>query len=236
MIGHYALKFFAPVVIASVAGTVVSRSFYGDFPAFLISEHNISSFWELLSFSGLGIVDGIAAILFIRAIIVANDADQKVPGPVYARATVGGLLIGIIAVAFPHILGVGYGVNDAALAASFSLGLLIAIAIMKIIETAISISFGGNVFSPALVIGAMIGGAYGVLAGQILPAVTTDPAAYSLVGMGAITAAILGTPISTTLIIFEMTGDYALTMAVMVAVVIASVIAQQFHGRTVFLW
>jgi chloride channel protein, CIC family len=238
VIGHYALKSFAPVVMASVAGTAVSRSYYGDFPAFLISEHNISSFWELLSFSGLGVVAGIAAIFFLRAIIVANNASQKIPAPVYIRTTVGGLIVGLIAIAFPHVLGVGYGVNDAALAVSFSLGLLIAIAIMKIIATAVSIGFGfgGGVFSPSLVIGATIGGAYGVLAGQLLPGFTTDPAAYSLVGMGAITAAVLGAPLSTTLIIFEMTGDYALTLAVMVAVVISSVIAQQFHGRTVFSW
>jgi len=103
---------------------------------------------------------------------------------------------------------------------------------MKIIATAVSIGlgFGGGIFSPSLVIGAMIGGAYGVLAGQLLPGITSDPAAYFLVGMGAITAAVLGAPLSTTLVIFEMTGDYALTLAVMVAVVTSSVIAQQFHG------
>ena len=122
VIGHYALKSFAPVVMASVAGTAVSRSYFGDFPAFLISKHNISSFWELFSFSGLGVVAGIAAMLFMRAIIVANDAGRKIPVPVYIRTAVGGLIVGLIAVAFPHVLGVGYGVNDAALTVSFSLG------------------------------------------------------------------------------------------------------------------
>jgi CIC family chloride channel protein len=113
---------------------------------------------------------------------------------------------------------------------------MVTVGIMKIIATAVSIgvTFGGSIFSPALVIGAMVGGGYGLVAGQFLPEVISEPGAYALVGVGAIAAASIGAPISTTLIVFEMTGDYTLTLAVMIAVVISSVIALQSYGKTVF--
>jgi len=238
VIGHYALKSFAPVVIASVAGTAVSRTYFGNFPAFIVSGHTIASFWELIAFLGLGIVAGAAAVIFMRGIASAQGVARQLPGPTWIRPAVGGAMVGLLAIAFPQILGVGYGVNDAALAGKFALWMLVGVGVVKIVATAISIGFGfaGGVFSPSLVIGAMIGGAYGIIAGNLIPEFASGPGAYALVGMGAMAAAVLGAPISTTLIIFEMTSDYALTLAVMTAVVAASVIAQQLHGRSVFAW
>ncbi len=121
---------------------------------------------------------------------------------------------------------------------AFPLGMLLAILVAKIVATAISIGFGfgGGVFSPALVIGAMLGGAYGTIFTQLFPAISTGIGAYTILGMGAVTAAVLGAPISTALIIFEMTGDYALTLALMVAVVIASLITREYHGGSFFSW
>ena len=144
--------------------------------------------------------------------------------------------MGLIGLVFPQVLGVGYGATEQALLVSIPLGLLIAIAAAKIAATAVSIGWGfsGGVFSPSLVIGAMVGSAYGIVATSVFPDYSSGPAAYSLVGMGAMAAAVLGAPISTTLIIFEMTGDYALTLGVMVAVVIASEITHQLYGRSFF--
>ena len=147
-----------------------------------------------------------------------------------------GLLVGLIGLAFPEVLGVGYGVTENALLVKISLSMLIMIGVAKIAATAVSIGWGfsGGVFSPSLVIGALIGGAYGIIVTGLLPEYSSGPAAYTIVGMGAMAAAVLGAPISTTLIIFEMTGDYALTLGVMVAVVIASEITQQFYARSFF--
>ena len=133
-------------------------------------------------------------------------------------------------------MGTGYGVTEAALAVAFPLSVLVVVGVAKVAATAICLGFGfgGGVFSPSLVIGAMLGGAYGITATLVLPELSSGPGAYTLIGMGAVTAAVLGAPISTTLIIFEMTGDYALTVAMMVAVVIASVTTQQLYGRSFF--
>ena len=119
-----------------------------------------------------------------------------------------------------------------------SLGALVAVLAAKIAVTAVSIGFGfgGGVFSPSLVIGALLGSAYGMMATSIFPALSSGPEAYAIVGMGGVTAAVLGAPISTILIVFEMTGNYKLTIAVMVAVVISSMITRGFHGGSFFLW
>ena len=238
VIGNYALKAFAPVVIASVAGTAMSRAYFGDFPAFILEEHSIASFWEFPAFAGLGILTGIGAAAFMNLTVAAEKVAAYMPVKPWFRPAVGGLLVGIIALVFPHVLGVGYGATEAALLTALPLWLLIAVGAAKILATSVSIGFGfgGGVFSPSLVIGAMLGGAFGIVATNIFPDLSSGPGAYTIVGMGAMTAAILGAPISTTLIIFEMTGDYALTLAVMVAVVVSSVVTQQFGARSFFTW
>lgn len=236
VVGHYALKAFAPVVISSVAATALSRQYFGDFPAFILETNILTSFLEFPAFVMLGIVSGVAATIFMRATFAAQDIAQSLPVPSWSRPMIGGFAVGLIALAFPHVLGVGYGTTEAALATQFTLALLIAIGLAKILATAISIGFGfgGGVFSPSLVIGAMVGGAFGILATQVSPTLSSGPAAYTMIGMGAVAAAVLGAPISTTLIIFEMTSNYGLTLGVMLAIVAASEITHHFYGRSFF--
>ena len=236
VIGHYALKAFAPIVIASVAGTAISQAWFGDFPAFSLGETYLASFWEFPAFAGLGVAAGITAIGFMKAIELARRFAKDTPVPVWLKPAGAGLMVGLIGLLFPQVMGVGYGVTEQALLVTLPLALLVVLALAKILATALSIGggFGGGVFSPSLGIGALIGGAYGIIATSIFPDYSSGPAAYTVVGMGAMAAAVLGAPISTTLIVFEMTGDYTLTLAVMVAVVIASEITQQFYGRSFF--
>lgn len=238
VIGHYALTAFAPIVIASVTGTAISRYYFGDFPAFIIPEHIIQSFWEFPAFVLLGVLAGLAAMVFMKSIMFFNTVAARTPVPDILKPAIGGLIIGVMAVWFPQVLGVGYGVTEAAVLEALPLMLLVSVCIAKILATAVSIGFGfgGGVFSPALVIGAMLGGAYGMVFTGLFPALSTGIGAYTILGMGAMAAAVLGAPISTALIIFEMTGDYALTLALMIAVVIASMITRQFHGGSFFSW
>lgn len=237
VVGHYALKAFAPIVIASVAGTAVSRSWFGDFPAFKLESGILASFWEMPGFLILGLVCGIGAIVFMRGIGWAEKVARRVPGPEFLRPAVAGFAVGVIALAFPQVLGVGYGATEAALAVAFPFWMFVAIGIAKGAATAISLGFGfaGGVFSPALVLGAMVGASYGMLATAVFPDLSSGPGAYTLVGMGAFAAAVLGAPISTTLIIFEMTGDYALTLGVMIAVVAATEVTHHGYGKSFFI-
>ncbi len=236
VIGHYALRAFAPIVISSVAGTALSRAWFGDFPAFALADTPLASFWEFPAFVALGLISGLVAIIFMHSIVLAGRLSQATPLPLWLKPALAGLMVGLCGLAFPEVLGVGYGVTENALLVEIPLAMLLAIAAAKIFATAISIGwgFGGGVFSPSLVIGALSGGAFGIMVTTLFPGSSSGPAAYTLVGMGAVAAAVLGAPISTTLIIFEMTGDYALMLGVMVAVVISSEITEQVYGRSFF--
>lgn len=236
VIGHYALSAFAPVVLASVVGTMATHAYFGNFPAFDISAHSTVSLLEIPAFAGLGVLAAFATIAFMHGVVAANSVSERLPGPRWIRPGIAGFLVGALALMVPQVLGLGYGATEDALNTVFPLGVLLAIFVGKLVATTICLGFGfgGGVFSPSLVIGAMLGGAYGAVVTDLVPGITSAADAYVIVGMGAVAAAVLGAPISTTLIIFEMTGDYALTTAVMVAVVISSVITKQITGHSYF--
>lgn len=238
VVGHYALSAFAPVVIASVTGTVLSRAHFGDYPAFIVPAGDITSFLEFPAFAMLGIVSAAVAIIFMRLVVLASQAADRTGLPIWLRPAVGGLLIGALAIELPHVLGVGYEATDMALNGQLTLTFLIILLIAKIIATAIALGcgFGGGVFSPSLFIGAMTGGAFGILATSVFPDLSSGLAAYTLVGIGAVSGAVIGAPISTILIVFELTGNYAITVAVMVATVLASLITRYLFGHSFFSW
>jgi CIC family chloride channel protein len=238
VVGHYALSAFAPIVIAGVFGTLISRMHYGDFPAFVLPQaHSIGTVWEFPAFMILGLVSALAAVLFMRSIIFSEGVFRRFPGPVWIRPALGGLAVGLMALVFPQVLGVGYGATDAALQERYGLWLLLALVVAKTAATGISIGsgFGGGVFSPSLFVGAMVGGAYGIIAGSAFPDLASSHGAYTIIGMAAVAGAVLGAPISTILIVFEMTGDYALTIALMIATAIASVTVQQVGIPSFFI-
>lgn len=243
VIGHYALVAFAPIVMASLVATIVSRQIYGDFPAFEIPVYTVSYF-EFPAFAFLGVAAALSAVAFMRLVQWIEDRAVGLPGPVWIRPAIGGLGVGLIAIPFPQVLGVGYGTANAALQSELGLWLLLALLVAKTVATALTLGsgFGGGVFSPSLFLGAMVGGAVGAIAGTVIPPLVglenviqfAGVGAYALVGMGAFAGAVLGAPISTILIMFELTGDYHLTMGVMVGTVVASVITNNWHGTSYF--
>lgn len=238
VIGHYALHAFTPIVIASVTGTIVSRVHLGDFPAFVHPNYSINSFFELPAFLLLGIVCAAMAMIFMWSIIVATDTIERTKLPIWLRPAIGGLCVGIIAIFFPQILGVGYEATDDALKGLFPFGFLILLVIAKVMATAITLGsgFGGGVFSPSLYVGAMTGGAFGFAVAMIFPDLASSPGLYAMVGMGAVVAPVLGAPISTVLIIFELIGDFSVTVAAMIAIAVASIVTHQVLGRSFFAW
>jgi CIC family chloride channel protein len=238
VVGHYALSAFAPIVIASVVGTIVTRIHIGDFPAFIVPEYALASFWEFPGFALLGVVCAVVAMAFMHSVRLAEDTVARTNAPVWLRPGVGGLAVGGLAIAFPQVLGVGYEATDAALKEQYVLWFLIALIMAKTAATAISLAcrFGGGVFSPSLFLGAMTGASYGLIAALAFPELAAGNGLYAIVGMGAVAAAVLGAPISTILIVFEMTSDYKVTVAVMLAVAVSSLLTQRLMTRSFFLW
>lgn len=236
ILGHYALHAFAPIVMASVVGTIVSRIHLGDFPAFTIPQYSISSFWEFPAFLLLGAVCALVAMTFMWTVTRAEDFFEKLPMPRWSHAALGGLAIGALGIFFPQILGVGYEATDIALGGGFSLTLLLTLMVLKIAATATTLGagFGGGVFSPSLFIGAMTGGAFGIVAASAFPDMAAAHGLYAIVGMGAVAGAVLGAPISTFLIVFELVGGYELAIAIMLATATASLLTHQSFARSLF--
>ena len=237
VIGHYALSAFAPIVVAGVTGTIVSRLYFGDFPAFIVPSHAYASFLEFPVFALLGVFAALIAISFIRGASAIAVLGEKSGLPGWLRPGIAGLAVGAIALFLPQILGVGYEATDAALKGLYPLWLLLALLIFKLIATmaCIGLGFGGGVFSPSLFLGAMLGGVFGLITADIFPGLEIVAGSHSLIGMGAVAAAVLGAPISTILIIFELTGNYPLTVATMVAVGVSTIITQRVQAGSFFL-
>ncbi|HSM41427.1 MAG TPA: chloride channel protein, partial [Afifellaceae bacterium] len=238
ILGHYAMSAFVPIVISSVSGGIVSRLWFGEVAAFNIPDYSITSYLEIPAFALLGVTCALVAIIFQFSLIGTDYVARGISMPVWARPIIGGVIVGAIAVFFPDILGVGYETTDAALKASLPIGLMLALLVAKTAATAITLAsrFGGGIFSPSLYLGAMAGGAFGLIAASVFPDMASSEGLYAIIGMGAVAASVLGAPISTTVIVFELTGGYALTIALLFTVSIAVGITQAVSGRSYFHW
>ena len=239
---HFAVHAFAPIVIASVAGTVINRLQFGDVTEFSLGSDGALQFYvELPAFLILGLLSGLVAVAFMKATFWAEDMGnlvQRLTGlPRWLRPAIAGLMLGGIAIFFPHIIGVGYETTSAALTGQLLLHEAIVFTVLKAAAAAITIAgrMGGGVFSPSLMLGALSGLAFGLVATAIFPDVSGSETLYALAGMGAVAAAVLGAPISTTLIVFELTGDWQTGIAVMVTVSLSTALASRLVDRSFFL-
>ncbi|HCI06956.1 MAG TPA: voltage-gated chloride channel [Sulfitobacter sp.] len=239
---HFAVHAFAPIAIAAVAGTVINRSEFGGMTEYTLNAPEGLQFYvELPAFMMLGLVCGMVAVILMRSIFWADDLGTQVQNhigfPRWLRPAIAGLMLGAIAIFFPHIIGIGYETTSMALTGQLGLHEVIVFAALKIFAVAITMAgrMGGGVFSPSLMIGALTGLAFGLIATSVFPEVSGTVTLYALAGMGAVAAAVLGAPISTTLIVFELTGDWQTGLAVMVAVSISTALSSRIVDRSFFL-
>jgi len=221
---------------------MISREHIGDFPAFSIPAHSLETFWELPAFALLGVVCAVTATLLMSCIIFADKLTDNLKDqwnyPLWLEPMIGGALIGMLAIGVPQIIGVGYETTSRVLNEQYGFWFMLVVIAAKLAAVAITLAtrFGGGVFSPSLMLGALTGGAYGIVATSLVPDLSGTYGLYALAGMGAVAAAVLGAPISTSLIVFELTGDYQSAVAVMVTVSVASVMTQQVIERSYFHW
>ncbi len=238
ILGHYAMSVFVPTVLSSAMGTLISRLYFGEAAAFILPHYEINTYWEFPAFVFLGIICAIVAISFQFALIGSDWLARNIKMPIWLRPVIGGALIGSIAVFYPEIIGVGYEATDGALNSELPLTLMLSLLFVKTVATAITLAsrFGGGIFSPSLYLGAMTGGAFGLIAANLLPEMASSHGLYAILGMGAVASAVLGAPISTTMIVFELTGGYELSIALLIAVSISTGLNQAIHGRSYFHW
>jgi len=236
ILGHFSISTFVPLVLSAVVATIISQAWFGDVAAFVVPSYSIASYLEVPAFVLLGVVAAAVAVIFQLTILSVDWLARQVKMPLVTRPVVGGLLIGLMAIWFPEVLGVGYDTTDAALKGELAIHMMLLFIVLKTVATAIALGsrFGGGVFSPALYLGAMTGGAFGLIAASAFPEIGSSEGLYAILGMGAVAAAVLGAPISTTVMVFELTGGFALSLALLLTVAIANGINQAILGRSFF--
>jgi CIC family chloride channel protein len=236
ILADFGVTQFSPIVISSVTATVVSRHFLGDFPAFEVPAYRLVNANELFAYALLGIIAGLVALVFVRSLYGAEDLFDKLNLPEFSKPAIGGVLIGVIAIRFPEIFGVGYEAINEALTGDLGWKLLIALVVVKILAVSLTIGSGGSggIFAPSLFIGAMVGGGVGSIVHSLWPETSASPGAYALVGMAAVVAAGTHAPITAIVMIFELTGDYKIILPVMISSIIATLLATRLQKASIY--
>jgi len=237
ILGDFTIKTFSPVILSSVMASVVSRYFLGNHPAFAVPHYTLISAWEIPMYMLLGLFTGVIAWSFTRSLYFFEDLFdgwKKVPN--VTKPAIGGLALGILGYFFPQIFADGYEQIGAALHGEMVWDLLLVLIFAKILATAFTLGSGnsGGIFAPSLFMGAMAGGVFGVLMDYLFPTVTAPPAAYALVGMGAVVAGATHATITAIIIVFEMTGDYRIILPMMVACVFATLVSMRLSKESIY--
>lgn len=239
---HYSIRAFAPVTVAATVGYVMANFVFEQQPLFHINPVSLQHPLEYLGFVAIGITGALVAIVFMRSVLLAGRTATKLPIPAYCRPMLAGAILGLVALWQPEILGTGGELlRFSTIEGAFGINELALLIVLKVILTALCIGFGfaGGVFSPALLIGALFGALVGGVVDILLVDVlaTTGRSAislYAICGMVAVTSPVIGAPLTTILIVFELTRNYDLALACMVSVVFANLIGYRLFGRSLF--
>lgn len=226
---------FGVIVLASVVSSVFIQSVGGGDTELGIQTYELGSLYEIPFYAILGLISAPVAVAFMRLVYWHGDFRHRINIPKPALTGGAGVIVGVVGVFFPQILGTGLGTMDEVLnsgGAEFTIQLLVALVVLKILMTSISLAGGflGGMFSPTLFIGAMLGGAYGRLIAEFdTTANIGDPAAFAIVGMAAMMGGVVRTPITAIMLIFELTNDYRLILPILLATVICIAIAERWE-------
>ena len=237
---EFSIEAIFTVMLSAMVANLVSRQFLGSAP-FLsglpsgIALHRLSSY---LLIAALAVIAALLGLAFAKILYATEDLCDKVWGnrPEWARPAVGGIALGLLLLALPQMYGVGYPVLYKAVGGSYALWFLIVLAAGKIIACSLTIGIGGSggVFAPSLFIGATSGMAFGEIAGHLLGPAAGQPALYAVVAMGAVFAAAARAPLTSVASVVEMTGDYTLTLPVLLAVAIATATSRALSYGTIY--
>jgi chloride channel protein, CIC family len=236
ILADFALPTFTPIMLSSVIATVVSRAFLGNYPAFQVPPYDLESAWEIGLYCVLGLLAGLVAISFTVTLYKSEDLWDAWKIPDYLKASIGGIIIGVVALRYPQVMAVGYDSIGKALLNQEVWTVLVLLVPLKILATSITIGSGGSggIFAPSLFMGAMLGGAFGCAVHALFPGITANPGAYAIVGMGAVVAGTTHAPIQGFLIIFEMTQDYRIIPPLMICCVIATFVSRGIKRESIY--
>lgn len=232
VIMEYAVASFIPIILASVAGAVMSRIFFGSDPAFIIpASMDVQSLWEMPYFLLLGFICGVIASLFIMLTSQVRRASKE--WPVWIKTTVGGTSVGVIALVAPQVMGIGYDTVNASLQGDLLITILALSLAGKFIATIIcsGLSMPGGVLGPTLFMGAMLGGLLGSVGNLVFPSLSSDSEFYAIIGMATLMSAVLQAPLAGLMALLELTNNPNIILPGMFSIVIGNMVVSQLFKR-----
>ncbi|HKP47131.1 MAG TPA: chloride channel protein, partial [Pyrinomonadaceae bacterium] len=244
VVGDLDQAVLAWIVVAAAIAAGIERAILGEHPVFTISKHyGLEHFSSLLFYAALGVAAALISLAFTESLLSVRKWFQRTSVvPLWAKPGAGGLVTGILAVAALHWLGTngvtggGYGTLSVALSGGLAFRALLVLCVFKLIATVFSYGSGGagGIFAPALFIGGMLGGAFGYFDQSLFHHGGSELGSFALVGMGAVFAGIIRAPITSVLIIFEMTGSYELILPLMISNMTSYALARHFRPTPIY--
>jgi CIC family chloride channel protein len=230
------VAYISHIVIASITGSVLSRIFWGDFPAFRIVDFQMENYLQIVGYLLLGLLAGLISILFVRAIFASENLFFRLPLPQWLCPALGGLLLGTMALYIPQVLGVGYETVNAALSNNLVLQMSILLLGAKLVATSLCIGSGmsGGIFAPSLYLGATLGTVVGELLSLCWPELNFHPSFFALAGMGAVVSGTTLAPITAIVTIFELTLHSQIILPLMVSCISATLVVRLLFGVSAY--
>jgi CIC family chloride channel protein len=224
------------IVIAAIVAVLVSRQFLGDFPTFTVGSLGLQRNSELLIYLALGVLAGLVAIAFSRGFSVADRAFRRLPLPEWLKPALGGLGLGILAVATPQVLGVGYDSINVSLAGKIALTGAVLLLGAKYLASVLCLGSGmsGGIMGPSLFLGAMLGTSLALAGNLLFPGFNLVPSDYALVGMGALVSGTTLGPITATVIIFELSDNHGIIVPAMVSCIASFQVVKSLYGYSTY--
>jgi CIC family chloride channel protein len=232
VMGSIAMESFGPLLVASVSADATIHRLLGYGPVFDVPTVHFGENWELILYAMFGVLLGHLAPPFLALLAWSKRRFASLPGPLYLKFAFGGLIVGLISMVFPQVWGNGYSVVDAILHNRLVGWLLLAVLLAKVASTASTVGSGavGGVFTPTLFIGAAVGALTGSTLRLAFPHMTSGAGAFAVVGMGGFLAATTHAPLTSVLMIFEMTLDHQVVLPLILACVTAHYVAKVYRG------
>ena len=225
------------VVLASAASWLMLRLLLGNHPLFQVPQYELAHPLEFAIYAVLGVVGGLVSVVFTKLLLKTREWFLNLPRKtVWFQPVAGGLLVGLMALFVPQVLGVGYGYVGDALNGRMALGVMAVLVVLKLLAVTTSYGSGnaGGIFGPSLFIGAMLGGTIGGIAHRLMPHYTASAGAYALVGMGTLFAGIIRAPMTSVLMIFETTQDYAVIVPLMISNLVSFFISTRLQPEPIY--
>jgi chloride channel protein, CIC family len=237
VLGSTAMESFGPLVVASVTSSATIHKFLGYGPVFDVPRLHFGSNGELVFFVILGVLLGHLAPPFLALLDFAKSRFVSLGLKPYLQLGLGGLIVGAVSIFWPQVWGNGYSVVGEILNGQLVGLLLLAVLAAKVVATSATVGSGavGGVFTPTLFIGSAVGALIGGVLHRFLPTFTSDPAVYALIGMGGFLAATTHAPLTSILMLFEMTADYQIVLPLMLACVTGHYTAKVYRrGESIY--